>query len=103
LTADDGVAEDVFGASVAISGDTVIVGSPFDIPGYDDYRGSAIVFVRRGTTWKYVEKLTASDDVDLDAEFGYSVAISGDRTVVGIPLDGSRKGSANVFTRLYNE
>lgn len=101
LTASDAAAYDYFGHSVAISGDTIVVGAD-----YDDDRGptsgSAYVFTRSGSTWTQQAKLTASDGAMYDY-FGRSVAISGDTIVVGADYDdnpaGINAGSAYVFTR----
>ena len=46
LTASDGAADDQFGYSVAISGDTAVVGAPDDDIGAKSDQGSAYVFVR---------------------------------------------------------
>ncbi len=100
LTASDGAASDLFGYSVAISGDTAIVGAYGDDDAGSD-SGSAYVFVRSGTTWSQQAKLTALDAAAVDC-FGYSVAISGDTAIVGAYLDddaGSASGSAYVFVR----
>ena len=101
LTASDGAATDVFGHSVSLSGDTVIVSSPGD----DDYgmsSGSAYVFVRSGASWSEQAKLTASDGAASD-NFGWSVSLSGDTAVVGARLDdvgaNGDQGSAYVFVR----
>ena len=82
LTAADGGPNDYFGTSVAISGDTAVVGVPYQ----DDYSGTgaAYVFVRSGGTWSQQAKLTASDGAAFDW-FGCSVALSGDTAVVGCP------------------
>jgi len=96
LTASDAAVEDVFGASVALSGDTIIVGaSGNDDAGNDS--GSAYVFVRTGTTWSEQQKLTASDPSNRE-EFGGSVALSGDTAVVGAGLNDAT-GGAYVFER----
>jgi uncharacterized repeat protein (TIGR01451 family) len=97
LTASDGVGGDVFGWSVAISGDTAIVGAYND----DSSRGSAYVFVKPGGGWvtgNQTAKLTASDGVVPD-QFGYSVTLSGDTAVVGARSDNSNQGSAYVFVK----
>ena len=91
---------DAFGWSVAISGDTVVVGAPFEDSGsagvngdqsdnsmYDP--GAAYVFVRQGTTWSQQAYLKASNPgfatghYPSGDQFGHSVAISGDTLVVG--------------------
>ncbi|WP_309399388.1 FG-GAP repeat protein [Cerasicoccus maritimus] len=96
LTASDGAADDHFGYSVSLSGDTAIVGA-----NYDDDSGSAYVFVRSGGVWSVQAKLTASDRAAEDY-FGSSVSLSGDTAIVGAHYDddnGSSSGSAYVFVR----
>ena len=105
LTADDGAADDIFGCSVSIDGDTMVIGAHQD----DDKgtsSGSAYVFTRDtagdlGSGWTQVAKLTADDGTGYD-RFGYSVSIDGDTVVVGAQTDddeGDNSGSAFVFTR----
>ena len=100
LLADDGAADDCFGYSVDISGDTAIVGAYQD----DDKgttSGSAYIYTRSGTVWTQQAKLTAADGAAYD-QFGYSVAISGDTAVVGARCDDDKatdSGSAYVYTR----
>ena len=102
LTANDGEAADNFGGSVAVSGDTAVVGAQFDDIGANAAQGSAYVFTRSGTVWTLQQKLTANDGAALD-RFGISVAISGGAVVVGAPGDAigsnANQGSAYVFTR----
>lgn len=92
LTAGDGAAGDQFGWSVAIDGETVIIGAHSD----DGARGAAYVFRRSGTVWTEEQKLTSADGATFD-QFGYSVAISGESVVCGAVADDN--GSAYVFTR----
>ena len=99
LTASDGVpgSLDNFGADVAISGNTVVVGAQFN----NGARGAAYVFVRSGSTWSQQAKLTASDATPIDV-FGASVSISGNTVVAGAFLDddkGTDSGSAYIFVR----
>src|SRR5207248_8207095 len=83
LTASDAAPGDTFGYSVAISGDTVIVGASGDrLPIGTCCAGSAYVFTRSGTVWTEQQKLTASDAATYHF-FGNSVTISGDTAVVG--------------------
>jgi len=99
LTASDAATLNYFGTSVAISGDTAIVGAPEYPVGGE--AGSAYVFTRSGSTWTEQQKLTASDGSEYD-NFGYSVSIDGDTVVIGAQGDdnvGSSSGSAYVFTR----
>ncbi len=88
---------DNFGNSVAISGDTIVVGARFEngsttsiINGSDlsaadhigDDNGAAYVFVRSGSNWSHQAYLKSPNNSNSDL-FGNSVAISGDTIVVG--------------------
>ncbi len=81
LQAGDGASGDEFGYSVAISGDTIVVGS-WRSNAPTSNSGAAYVFTRTGTTWTQQQKLTASDGA-ADDEFGISVAVSGNTIAVG--------------------
>ncbi len=103
LVAIDAQDNDEFGCSVAISGDTVVVGaSGEDGTGTD--QGAAYVFYRDfggENNWGQVKKLAAGDVADTN-QFGYDVAVSGDTVLVGCPGeagDGEKQGAAYVFTR----
>lgn len=100
LLSSDGFSGDVLGSSVAISGDTAIIGDPFH-----DYfltnQGAAYVFVRANAQWTQQQRLLASDYGSND-QFGYSVALAGDTAVVGAPnhfASASSAGQAYVFVR----
>ena len=88
--ANDGVSDDYFGRSVAISGNYAIVGSYRD----DSSRGSAYIF--NVQTGNQLHKLLASDGASSDY-FGYSVAIDGNYAIVGAYGDNSSRGSAYIF------
>ncbi len=103
LTASDGAANDQFGWSVAMDGDTVVVGARGD----EGKPGAAYVFTRVSGVWSEVIKLTASDGA-ADDQFGHSVAMDGDTVVIGAHQDDSKddddndvtnSGSAYVFTK----
>ena len=101
LVAADAEFFDLFGISVALSGDTAVVGAEFGGDAGSSISGSAYVFVRSGGTWTQQAKLVAADAVNNDV-FGFSVAVSGDTAVVGAAGDddvGSDSGSAYVFVR----
>jgi hypothetical protein len=102
LIAADGAAEDYFGYSVALAGDTALVGAPYDRVGGNAAQGSAYVFARSGSSWTQQQQLTAADGAAED-NFGYSVALAGDTALVGAPYDrvggNAAQGSACVFTR----
>ncbi len=100
LLASDGAVEDYFGYSVSLSGDTALIGVPYDDIDDIDY-GSAYVFTRTDTTWTQEAKLIASDGGWSD-QFGNSVSISGDTALIGAHWDITNEfhaGSAYVFTR----
>jgi hypothetical protein len=100
LAASDGAAGDVFGISVAISGDTVVIGADLaDEKGSNS--GAAYVFSRSGNTWSQQVKLTADDGAAGDL-FGIRVTLSGDTAVIGAARDddkGDESGAAYVFLR----
>lgn len=89
-----------FGISVAISGDTAVVGEWLD----DDSApnsGAAHVFERNEQgVWKHVQKLKASDPTNED-QFGYSVAVCGPRVLIGMLrlVDGKRCAGSYLFHR----
>jgi len=98
LTAADGAAYDGFGYSVAVSGDTAVIGALNKTYNYNYEQGVAYVFTRSGTTWSQQQELTAVDGAEGD-QFGVSVAVSGDTAVIGAARKGSLMGAAYVFTR----
>ena len=101
LTADDGVAGDNFGYSVAIDDSWIVVGARYD----DDKgsnSGSVYVFEKRGDGWYQANKLVASDGSNGDL-LGLSVSISGTRVVAGAIYDDDsffNSGAAYVFERV---
>ena len=100
LVGSDPGPNDRFSNSVAVEGDTVLVGAPYHVTN-NVAGGSAFVFVRQPSGWVQSAKLTASDAAD-DAYFGTAVALSGDRALVGAPRDDEIQtdaGAGYVFTR----
>ena len=102
LLASDKADADFFGESVAIDGDTAVIGAYLKSDGGTYENGAAYIFARSGGTWRQQAKLLASDRTDQD-RFGNSVAIDGDTVVIGASsADGSgtsASGAAYVFTR----
>ena len=100
LVASDASIEDEFGLSVAIDGDTIVVGAPrHDANGEDT--GAAYVFTRFGSAWREQARLLASDGAAGD-QFGFAVAVYGDSVIVGARFadgSGADAGAAYVFTR----
>lgn len=82
-----------FGASLGISGDTIVVGS-YDESSEGQDSGAAYVFLRNGSTWTpqaFLKPLTLHEFDN----FGESVAISGDTIVIGAPGDASSSSGVN--------
>lgn len=101
---------DAFGAAVAMSGNTLVVGAPFEdssaffvngnqLNNTAPDSGAAYVFVRSGSMWTQSAYLKATNTSSF-SHFGASVAISGSTIVVGAPGDdvgGVNAGAAYVF------
>ena len=108
LVASDGPPSTHFGAAVAISGDTAVIGANFtSTGGASGLQGAAYVFTRTGTTWTQQAKLLAADSQGGDY-LGTAVSISGDTAVIGAPRNdanhssddsGGNEGAVYVFTR----
>ncbi|MCI0850375.1 MAG: FG-GAP repeat protein, partial [Chloroflexi bacterium] len=100
LTASDAEEYDVFGASVAVSGDTAVIGAVGeDTEG--DHNGAVYIFERDqggADNWGEVKKLTTAA-AHAGGSFGKSVAISGDTVVVGEHAGSGHDGAAYVFER----
>ncbi|MEP7042163.1 MAG: FG-GAP repeat protein [Dokdonella sp.] len=100
LSADDGVADDGFGFSVSVSGDTLLIGAPYATVGGNAGEGAAYVFTRSNGVWTQVGKLSP-DDGDASFNFGWSVALSGLTALVSAPVapvgDNALQGKAYVF------
>ncbi len=86
--ADNGT-DERFGTSVALQGDTVLVGAPYeDVDGV--FRSGAVYVHRRNQggadNWGRVVRLT-QPEVKGDSLFGQAVALDGDDAVVGAPRE----------------
>ena len=105
----------IFGWSVAISGDTIVVGAPNEssngigVNGAQNntnsyFSGAAYVFVRSGTNWSQQAYVKASNP-DPQDKFGWRTAISGDTIVIGARqeasnatgIDGNQNDNSAVF------
>ncbi len=93
---------DAFGASVAISGDTIVVGAPHEdggvggvgAPGGDNSKtdsGAAYVFQRSGGAWTQQAFVKPSNPWSYST-FGGAVALDGDRLVIGASGDDHSSG-----------
>jgi hypothetical protein len=101
LTASAAAANDFFGFSVSVDGDTAVIGSLQANSNGGQNAGAVYVFTRSGGVWTQQQRLQASD-VALNDFFGYSVSVSGDTAVISSVADdngGDGAGSAYVFVR----
>ncbi|MDH5693448.1 MAG: FG-GAP repeat protein, partial [Gammaproteobacteria bacterium] len=114
LTAENAEAGDLFGTSVALSGDTLVVGAPYEDGGRLSTlaknnnaltdSGAVYVFTRTGSVWKPEALLKAKDNADPNDHFGESVALFGNTLVVGAPDENgvnharTSAGAVYVFT-----
>jgi hypothetical protein len=103
LSASDGQAEDLFGYSVSVSGNVVVVGAPFA----NNAEGAVYLFVKPAGGWKNMTetlKLTASDGQP-NIQLGFSVGVNGNTVVAGAPgyFFPSYPGAAYVFTKPNND
>ena len=99
LVASDGAAGDNFGYRCAISGEFVIVGSPYNDNEKGIDAGAAYIFHRKGDEWSETQKLTGSNTADSNL-FGYAVDIDGDYAIVSAcwsDQDGEKSGSAYIY------
>ncbi len=94
------VTNDYFGISCALDGDTLAVGASGD-PTNGSFAGAVYVFERNlggennwGLRTKIVPPVIGTED-----EFGWSVALSGDNLIVGVPGEAGGTGAAFVFNR----
>jgi hypothetical protein len=100
LLPSDGAADDLFSWSVALDGDTAMIGAP----SHDDFfvnSGSVYVFTRTGGQWAEQNELLPADGAP-HSGFGDAVAIDGETAMIGARVDddnGYDSGSAYVFTR----
>jgi hypothetical protein len=92
LTASDGGASYAFGSTIAVDGDTAVIGAP----GGNGGGGAAYVFVRSGSVWSQQAILVPGINDPCDG-FGKAVAINGDIAVVGAPF--TANGKVIIFTR----
>ncbi|HQR36700.1 MAG TPA: putative Ig domain-containing protein, partial [Blastocatellia bacterium] len=100
LSSSDGAAGDVFGSSVAISGDTMLVGSPGKSLGFSS-QGAAYIFLRNAAGfWSEVQQLTGSNPA-MNDQFGGGVALEGDTALIAAKNDDfadvTDKGSVYYF------
>ena len=90
---------DRFGWSVAIDRDTIVIGAPFQAV-FNPNDGVATIYVREGKFWEKQAWLWAKDGSGRE-NFGWSVAVSGNRVIIGSPntVGTTTPGAAYIFRR----
>ena len=105
LKASNTDAQDNFGYSVSLSGDTLAVGASYESSNATDVNGiqsdnsasgsgAVYIFTRSGRTWSQQAYLKASN-TDVSDDFGDSVSLSGDTLAVGAPDESSSATGVN--------
>ena len=98
IFAADGSMLDQFGYSVALSGDTLLIGAPSDSPGTPYGQGSAYVYTRTNGIWSQQAKFTETTPT-IAHYFGSRVALQGDTALVGASAANAYRGVVEVFVR----
>ena len=104
LAAAGGVPSGQAGKSVALSGDTAILGAPNSTVQTWSTDGSVFIFTRNGTIWSQQQRLLSPDPI-ASAHFGSSVSILDDTALIGsMGLDdkGESSGAAYIYVRSGN-
>ena len=82
MTTSDGASGDWFGSGIEISGETLLVGAY----GKDGGKGAAYVLVfAGGGSWDEGTRIIPINGISSGDWFGWSVALSGDRALIGTP------------------
>jgi FG-GAP repeat len=100
ITDATGAVDDLFGASVSVSGNYAIAGAYADDVGANGNQGSASVYQYNGTNWVLMQKITDATGAATD-NFGNSVSVSGNYAIVGAYGDNvganADQGSASIY------
>lgn len=96
---------DQFGSSVAISGNTIAVGVPYEDPAKNIKNAGSVLLFKRGSDnrWSYsTEKQGTTDRIKGDL-YGSTLAVEGDTLLVGAPMAngtcGGACGTVSVYSR----
>jgi hypothetical protein len=103
IFASDGARGDQLGLTVALSGDTLIVGAPNAVGNAGSLAGTVYVFHLDNGTWTQKQTLAAGDARPFD-NFGFSLAIDGNIVVIGAPFhDGAGGNSGAAYVLMERE
>jgi hypothetical protein len=96
LVADEPLAHDQFGYSVATDGTRIAVGAPGSTVNGNFQAGAVYVFENNGQSWVQAKKLVASDGVGVDG-LGSSLAMNGTHVLAGAVNANGAQGAAYLF------
>jgi hypothetical protein len=91
-------ADNYFGKSISIFGNTLIVGEYAGDSSISN-SGVAHVYIWNGTSWILQQTLDAGANAATNANFGFTVSLDGDTAVVGSYLENSGAGALYIFQR----
>lgn len=103
LTGSGGGPGDMFGSSISIDGDTVLIGAPIETVDANPWQGAAYVFQRIDGLWEEQARLLDDDAGVGEIFYGGAVALNGDTALITSPyetVDGNAgQGSVHVFVQ----
>jgi len=91
ITDPNGMANDFFGKSLAVTDNHIIIGAPNN----DNFKGAAVIYTLQDGSWNHVEKITDPNGASMRF-FGESVDIFGNTAVIGTHYH-EDSGSASIF------
>ena len=97
ITGSNTVFGDIFGHSVSIGSDRLLVGSPSFNGGGASSAGGVFVFERDAADFWFESDLLVADGAPLGGQLGWSVALAGSRAAAGAPNTNGTEGAAYVF------
>jgi len=97
IYASDAEIDDSFGYSIAISGDYILVGAPYEDPGAVSDAGSAYLFKKdaNGSVTQIAKLLPSTSKAE--EYFGFCVAMDGSVMIVGAPESSNASGDVYIF------
>ncbi len=93
LVASDGESNDLFGASIAVAGETAFIGAP----GKSSREGVVYIFASEGGEWIEQPALGAFG-IDRNSRFGFSLAVEGESLLIGAARHQRSMGAAFLYT-----
>ena len=101
LYPDDAEDSDLFGKSVSLSEEFIVVGSPLHSDGYTN-AGAVYTYRKVNNDWSFFQKITANDAA-ADKQFGSFVKIQGNSMFIVAPNDVNDDGIGAVYVYTFNE